>query len=225
MYHRVHLPWLRLRHDDLYWRVFPQFTRNFVKMVIGSPLLCMEGKRRVTQFIQSSFVQLLVQLFQDVHSSHEEYIVKDHWVKGNSDAILNEVKMLEEVKGVAGVPRLVGYWLVQAEEGHPDETQRYRNKIENSTVGAYRTHIRLVLKPRARPLYMFRSKKELLRVLRDIVLIQQCAVETHQILHRDCSLNNIMIEDCEGGSRGSLIDWEFASRITSDNTYPTGGTG
>ncbi|KAG1864456.1 hypothetical protein C8R48DRAFT_772976 [Suillus tomentosus] len=37
-------------------------------MVIGSPLLSMEGKRRVTQFIQSSFVQL----FQDVHSSHDE---------------------------------------------------------------------------------------------------------------------------------------------------------
>ncbi|KAG2029636.1 hypothetical protein BDR03DRAFT_814083, partial [Suillus americanus] len=44
------------------------------------------------------------------------------------------------------------------------------------------------------------------------------------ILHRDCSLNNIMIEDCEGSSQGALIDWEFASRITSDNTYPTGGT-
>ncbi|KAG2045940.1 hypothetical protein BDR06DRAFT_977845 [Suillus hirtellus] len=200
-------------------------------MVIGSPLLSMEGKCRVTQFIQSSFVQLLVQLFQDVHSSHKEYIVKDHWVKGNSDAILNEVKMLEEMKGVAGVPRLVEYWLIQAEEGHPNKTQRYHNKIENSTVGAYHTHICLVLKPRACPLYMFRSKKELLRVLRNIVLtnpsitVQQCMVETHQILHRDCSLNNIMIEDCEGGSQGLLIDWEFTSRITSDNTYPTGGTG
>ncbi|KAG2040377.1 hypothetical protein BDR03DRAFT_816996, partial [Suillus americanus] len=42
-----------------------------------------------------------------------------------------------------------------------------------------------------------------------------------QILHRDCSLNNIMIEDCEGSSQGALIDWEFASCITSDNTYPT----
>lgn len=33
-----------------------------------------------------------------------------------------------------------------------------------------------------------------------------------------------MIEDIEGGSRGALIDWEFAMRITADNMYPTGGT-
>jgi hypothetical protein len=88
---------------------------------------------------------------------------------------------------------------------------------------------------------MFRSKKELVKILRDIVLseiitvvavyvnsfflaVQQCAVEMHQILHRDCSLNNIMIEDCEGGSRGALIDWEFASRIASNNVYPADGT-
>ncbi|KAG2029637.1 hypothetical protein BDR03DRAFT_1018129 [Suillus americanus] len=85
----------------------------------------------------------------------EEYIIKDHWVKDNRDAILNEVKMLEEMKGVVGVPKLVKYWLVEVEEGQPNETQRYRNKIENSTVGVYRTHVHLVLKPQARPLYMF----------------------------------------------------------------------
>ncbi|KAG2087258.1 uncharacterized protein F5147DRAFT_658996 [Suillus discolor] len=85
-------------------------------------------------------------------SDDEEYIIKDYWVKGNSDAILNKVKMLEEMKSV-------------------------------------------------------------------------CTVETHQILHRDCNLNNIMIEDCEGNSWGPLIDWEFTLYITSDNTYPTSGTG
>lgn len=171
----------------------------------------------------------------------EEYIVKDHWVKGNKDAVLNEVKILEEMKGVVGVPELVEYWLVEVEKGQPDETQNYRQTIHNSTVGMSRTHVRLVLKPRARPLHMFRSKKELVKILRDIVLseiitvvavyvnsfflaVQQCAVEMHQILHRDCSLNNIMIEDCEGGSRGALIDWEFASRIASNNVYPADGT-
>ncbi|KAG1746249.1 hypothetical protein EDD22DRAFT_958427 [Suillus occidentalis] len=153
----------------------------------------------------------------------EEYIVKDHWVKGNKDAILNEVKMLEEMKGVVGVPELVEYWLVEVEKGQPDEMQNYCQTIHNSTVGMSRTHVRLVLKPRAHPLHMFRSKKELVKILRDIVLIQQCAVEMHQILHRDCSLNNIMIEDCEGGSRGALIDWEFASRIASNNVYPANG--
>jgi hypothetical protein len=49
-------------------------------------------------------------------------------------------------------------------------------------------------------------------------------VEEHQVLHRDCSLNNSMIEDTKDGSRGALIDWEFAARITSDNMYSAGGT-
>jgi hypothetical protein len=33
-----------------------------------------------------------------------------------------------------------------------------------------------------------------------------------------------MIEDIDGGSRGALIDWEFAARITSDDLYTAGGT-
>lgn len=33
-----------------------------------------------------------------------------------------------------------------------------------------------------------------------------------------------MIEDTEDGSRGALIDWEFAARITSDDMYSAGGT-
>ncbi|KAG2084645.1 uncharacterized protein F5147DRAFT_782401 [Suillus discolor] len=63
-------------------------------------------------------------------------------------------------------------------------------------------------------------------VLMDIVKIQQTAVEEHQILHRDCSLNNAMIlDELEGTSEGFLIDWEFAVRIATDHKYPIGGTG
>lgn len=100
----------------------------------------------------------------------EEYIVKDHWVKGNKDAVLNEVKMLEEMQGVSGVPELVEYCLVEVEKGQPDETQNYRQIIHSSTVNMSRTHVRLVLKPQARPLHMFRSRKEFVKIIRDIVL-------------------------------------------------------
>ncbi|KAG2114206.1 uncharacterized protein F5147DRAFT_650015 [Suillus discolor] len=146
-------------------------------------------------------------------------------VTGGKDVVLNEVKMLEALKGVPGVPRLVEYWLVEMAPDQVDDTQLYRQKIYSSTAGMYRTHVRLVLKPRARPLHEFRSRKELVKAIRDIVLVQKCAVEKHNILHRDCSLNNSMIEDTDDGSRGALIDWEFAARITSDNLYPAGGTG
>ncbi|KAG1897039.1 uncharacterized protein F5891DRAFT_927486, partial [Suillus fuscotomentosus] len=76
-----------------------------------------------------------------------------------------------------------------------------------------RTHVRLVLKPRARPLHAFRTRVELVSALRDIVKIQQTAVEERGILHRDCSVNNAMIEDDGNGTNGLLIDWEFAGTL------------
>ncbi|KAG2095260.1 uncharacterized protein F5147DRAFT_778703 [Suillus discolor] len=72
---------------------------------------------------------------------------------------------------------------------------------------------------------MFRTLKEFVQALRDIVKIQQTAVEEHQILHQNCSLNNAMILNDIGGSEGFLIDWEFAVRIAADHKYPLGGTG
>ncbi|KAG2094410.1 uncharacterized protein F5147DRAFT_585027, partial [Suillus discolor] len=44
------------------------------------------------------------------------------------------------------------------------------------------------------------------------------------ILHRDCSLNNSMIEDDGNRSHGTLIDWEFAVFIAQGQKYARGGT-
>ncbi|KAG2358665.1 hypothetical protein BDR07DRAFT_1489173 [Suillus spraguei] len=161
-----------------------------------------------------------------VSLDEEDYIVKDHWVLGKLDAVvLNEIEMLNSMRGVPGVPDLVEYWLVTTSDGKADNTQNYRKKERKSTRGTNRAHVRLVFKPCARPLHMFRTLKELVRALRDIVIIQKTAVEERKILHRDCSLNNAMILDDLDISKGFLIDWEFAVRITADNQYPIGGTG
>ncbi|KAG1779854.1 hypothetical protein EV702DRAFT_965425 [Suillus placidus] len=105
-------------------------------------------------------------------------------------------------------------------------TSKYRKQPSpRSIAGTSRSHVRLVLTPCARPLHMFRTVKELVKALRDIVIIQRQAVEERQVLHRDCSLNNAMIVDLLGGkSRGFLIDWEFAVRINPDIKYAMGGT-
>ncbi|KAG1836201.1 hypothetical protein DFJ58DRAFT_735127 [Suillus subalutaceus] len=132
----------------------------------------------------------------------EEFIIKDHWVKGDETIVLNEVEMLKALKDIPGVPQYIEHCLVEVEPGKVDNTQVYRQKIYSST-----------------------PRKELVKALRDIVLIQKRVVAEHQVLHRDCSLNNSMIEDTKDGSRGALIDWEFAARITSDNMYSAGGTG
>ncbi|KAG2123990.1 hypothetical protein DEU56DRAFT_712040, partial [Suillus clintonianus] len=138
----------------------------------------------------------------------EEYIIKDHWVLGGKTQVLNEISMLKKMEGVRGVPRLVEYWLMESEPDEVDETRRYHFKTPRSIKGTSRTHVHLVLKPRARPLHQFRSHAELLTAIRDIVKIQKYAVETRKVIHRDCSLNNAMIEDDGNGSHGTLINWE-----------------
>ncbi|KAG0694391.1 hypothetical protein DFH29DRAFT_1006390 [Suillus ampliporus] len=55
----------------------------------------------------------------------EEYIIKDHWVLGGKDVVLNKVNMLREMQGVCGVPELVEYWLVKIAPGQVDETMSY----------------------------------------------------------------------------------------------------
>ncbi|KAG2744239.1 hypothetical protein P692DRAFT_201722157, partial [Suillus brevipes Sb2] len=100
----------------------------------------------------------------------EEFIIKDHWVKGDKSVVLNEVEMLKALKDIPGVPQYVEHCLVEVEPGKVDDTQMYCQKIYNSTQGIYCTHVRLVLKPRARPLHEFRTRKELVKALRDIVL-------------------------------------------------------
>ncbi|KAG1844886.1 hypothetical protein C8R48DRAFT_780104 [Suillus tomentosus] len=72
---------------------------------------------------------------------------------------------------------------------------------------------------------MFQTKVELVSAIQDIIRIQQIAVEECKILHRDCSLNNAMIEDDGKESYGTLIDWEFAVHILEGQKYAIGGTG
>ncbi|KAG2108102.1 hypothetical protein BD769DRAFT_1366025, partial [Suillus cothurnatus] len=100
----------------------------------------------------------------------EEFIIKDHWVKGDKTIVLNEVEMLKTLKDIPGVPQYIEHCLVKVEPGKVDDTQMYRQKIYSSTQGVYRTHVRLVLKPQARPLHEFRTRKELVKAIRDIVL-------------------------------------------------------
>ncbi|KZV64584.1 hypothetical protein PENSPDRAFT_588199, partial [Peniophora sp. CONT] len=79
------------------------------------------------------------------------------------------------------------------------------------------THFRMVLKEVGKPLSSFKNVPELLRVLRDVVLVgiaaHQCALK-RGILHRDISAGNILIvreRDAAGNEkvRGLLIDWDL----------------
>ncbi|KAG2108786.1 hypothetical protein BD769DRAFT_1365817 [Suillus cothurnatus] len=85
----------------------------------------------------------------------EEFIIKDHWVKGDKTIVLNEVEMLKTLKDIPSVPKYIEHCLVEVEPGKVDDTQMYCQKIYSSTQGVYRMHVRLVLKPQAHPLHEF----------------------------------------------------------------------
>ncbi|KAI6142015.1 hypothetical protein BKA82DRAFT_4361475 [Pisolithus tinctorius] len=159
------------------------------------------------------------------HYNGEYYVIKDYWVEESEQrTALHEVNMMKLVQDIDGVPKLQHYWVVEVEPGIVDKTERYRDEKWRSCMKSWRTHVRLAMKPCARPMVMFKTKKELVSCIRDILRIQQQALE-RGVLHRDCSINNTMIEDFANGSCGFLLDWEFAVRVTLQGEYDLGGTG
>jgi hypothetical protein len=104
-------------------------------------------------------------------SDGQEFVIKDHWVLGDVDDadVLNEITMMEAMEGIPGVPKLEEYCKVVLPSGAVDNTRRYRYSQSTSSKGTWRTHVRLVMKPRGRRLHEFRTRKEFVRAMRDIV--------------------------------------------------------
>lgn len=78
-----------------------------------------------------------------------------------------------------------------------------------------RTLICLVISPAGRRLKTFRTRLELLTVLRDAVTAHRLLFQEARIIHQDISATNIIIVDDEedGESRGVLIDLDVALNI------------
>ncbi|KAA8914075.1 hypothetical protein FN846DRAFT_927756 [Sphaerosporella brunnea] len=73
-----------------------------------------------------------------------------------------------------------------------------------------RVKTRIIMSPLGSPLLSFRSYKHLLTALRDAVLGHRHMYAELQIVHRDVSLNNILLEQEGACGTGFLIDFDFA---------------
>ncbi|KAG1854225.1 hypothetical protein F4604DRAFT_1686068 [Suillus subluteus] len=52
-----------------------------------------------------------------------KFIIKDHWVQGQElEDVLKEVEILKQMQGIAGVPQLVDYWVVERGNQTQDQT-------------------------------------------------------------------------------------------------------
>ena len=105
-----------------------------------------------------------------VQHKGELYIIKDHWVENMSQEV-KEVKMMKRMEGVSGMPNLVDYWKVEISPGVVDVTSQYHSGLQQKFMkGMLRTHIWIVICLRGHPLAKFRTKHELVKSIRDVLI-------------------------------------------------------
>ncbi|KAA8906862.1 hypothetical protein FN846DRAFT_707988 [Sphaerosporella brunnea] len=108
-------------------------------------------------------------------------------------------------------------------------TSRHLYGASGSTPVQNRIKTRLIMTPLGQPLLSFTSYRHLLRALRDAILGHKHLYMTHGIVHRDVSLNNVLLhpDPPHGSPHGFLIDFDFAisrSRQRSSGTDLVAGT-
>ena len=78
--------------------------------------------------------------------------------------------MMKAMSGIPGVPTLIDYWEVEVSSDIPDVTSRYRVEKYKVSMKGNRTHVWIVMSPHRRPLTKFRSKRELVTCIRDVLV-------------------------------------------------------
>ena len=137
-------------------------------------------------------------------------MIKDSWT--HESRVNHEADILSKIHGLKGVPQLVTAWTVQI-EGSDDRTDARHSFIPSSI----RIHVHqwLLMQPVGLPLSEFKSLQELLGIFIDVLdstsklllhflladlttfIAHKALVQELRVLHRDVSINNIMIYDCD----------------------------
>ncbi|KAF5327224.1 hypothetical protein D9619_005083 [Psilocybe cf. subviscida] len=133
-----------------------------------------------------------------------EYAIKDTWTDTSRTT---EEELMKILEGVEGIPILVAAEKLNHEDGR-DVTSYFHQNVERKKTASkgkskgeskkqtriveVRQHWLLVTTPFGQPLPSFSSKKELLSALVDTIRAHHGMLIKH-VLHRDISLDNIMI--------------------------------
>ena len=107
-----------------------------------------------------------------VRHDGELYIIKDHWVQNNIkqyQSPLQEVNMMKLIQGIDGVPTLIDFWVVEVLPSVLDVTQCYCQEKWWQNMKSMWTHVHLIMKHCTHLLTMFRTKKEFVLCMRDIL--------------------------------------------------------
>ncbi|TFK46335.1 hypothetical protein OE88DRAFT_930885 [Heliocybe sulcata] len=158
-------------------------------------------------------------------SSPDFVIIKDTWRDANRVA---EGEIYQSIEGIPGVARLGR--AVDLGRGDQSDVHTTIAKAVNEHYGAprfvQRIHYRSIILSIGRPLDLFRSTRELTEAMRSALGGLSHMAES-KIIHRDISVNNIMISTdpaAKKDAKGFVIDPELAAvpGKTDDRSYITG---
>ncbi|KAJ7823655.1 hypothetical protein B0H13DRAFT_1919551 [Mycena leptocephala] len=135
------------------------------------------------------------------HARHDgqDFVIKDTWTDASRP--YTEAEILLKAKDIEGVPKVVAETIVKV-NGVEGRTHNLRSNITPTTSGKLhekcsniekRIHRRLVLTPFGHVLSTFASRKELISIFIDTVEAHRNLSQKANILHRDISMNNIML--------------------------------
>jgi hypothetical protein len=182
----------------------------------------------------------------EVEHDGTSHILKDAWIERSRP--MSEAMHLEKIGEMEGIPKLVCSEDVTI-NGVALSTGRLRHGVYGNS-DMERIRRRTVTSSCGSHIAQFRSKRELISALKDIVVSASCfhyfilpkssncsslALKTlatvKDLVHRDISYNNILLLDPKDGDskenhrRGLLIDLEYAaSMVTAQAMVPTVST-
>ncbi|KAF7375254.1 hypothetical protein MSAN_00412100 [Mycena sanguinolenta] len=138
----------------------------------------------------------------------QPYIVKDYWCAEGRDA---ESDFLKQLAGVSGVAQIFTFEkdreLIKTQRGFEDKEVMKPDEEGHKPVPG-RSLMRVVLPRYGATLEQAESANQLLCAICDI----RIATADKGILHRDISLNNLLLSPYED-SRGVIIDWDLAKKM------------
>ncbi|KAJ7248584.1 hypothetical protein B0H12DRAFT_716381 [Mycena haematopus] len=137
-----------------------------------------------------------------VHHSGQDFVIKDTW--DDDSRPYAEAQILHMAASVYGVPKLVADIIVKVNnvEGRTDRLRSHLPPPTESSARELheiysqiekRVHRRVVLTPFGHALSTFASRKELISVFIDAVKAHRDLYEKAKVLHRDISVNNILL--------------------------------
>ena len=130
----------------------------------------------------------------------ELFIIKDHWVEN----LLQEARMMKQMKGIRGVLSLVDSWAVKIRPGVVDVTSQYRSEESHIYMKSIWMHVRSVLNPHGRQLSRFRTKRELVQCLRDILVSKSILLFARSLANMKISSKRSSGKRCPSSRRQSI---------------------